>query len=154
MLFRSRSKLPLWDLSVEDWNEGDKVTITEDRGLGIVTKEVYYETTKDILHAGTVSLKPWKDIPRIGPEVSGVGYYTARVTLPSDWSEANGAVLEIGSVNGNTAAIYVNGHKAGAFNMQSLQADISEWLIPGENTILVEVSSTLNKPLKIGRAHV
>lgn len=139
--------IPLWDLSVEDWNEGDKVTITEDRGLGIVTKEVYYETTKDLLHADTVSLKPWKDIPRIGPEVSGVGYYTARVTLPSDWSEANGAVLEIGSVNGNTAAIYVNGHKAGAVNMQSLQADISEWLIPGENTILVEVSSTLNNRL-------
>ena len=31
--------------------------------------------------------------------------------------------------------------------MQSLQADISEWLIPGENTILVEVSSTLNNRL-------
>lgn len=139
--------IPVWDLSVEDWNEGDKVTIVEDRGLGLVTKEVYYETKKDRLNAGSVSLRPWKDIPGIGPDVSGVGYYTSKVTLPSDWSPANGAVLEIGSIGGNTAAVYVNGHKAGAVNMQSLQSDISEWLIPGENTILIEVSSTLNNRL-------
>ena len=37
-------ELPIWTLEVEDWNEGEKKEIIEDRGLGIVTKEVYYET--------------------------------------------------------------------------------------------------------------
>ncbi len=35
-----------WTLEVESWDEGDKKEITENRGLGIVTKEVYYETKK------------------------------------------------------------------------------------------------------------
>lgn len=136
-----------WQLTVEDWNEGEKVEITEDRGLGIVTKEVYYETKKELIDAGTVTLKPWKDIPGIGPDVSGIGYYTATVTLPEDWSDENGAVLKIASINKNTAAVYVNGKKGPAVNMQSLETDISSLLVPGENTILVEVSSTLNNRL-------
>lgn len=136
-----------WDLTVEDWNEGDKVTITEDRGLGIITNEVYYETKKTERKAGTVKLRPWKDIPEIGPEVSGVGYYTTKAVLPPEWNEANGAVLKIGSTGRNTAAVYVNGSKARAVDFDALTVDISELLVPGENTITVEVSSTLNNRL-------
>ena len=62
-----------WTLTVEDWNEGEKKQMIEDRGKGIVTREVYYETKKTKLEAGKVELKPWKDIPQIGPQVSGVG---------------------------------------------------------------------------------
>lgn len=136
-----------WNLVVEDWNEGDKKMITEDRGLGIVTNEVYYETKKTRLDAGVVTLKPWRDIPQIGPEVSGVGFYTATVNLPEDWNESNGAVLKIESLNGNTAALYVNGTKAPAVDLDLRIVDISELLVPGENTILVEVASTLNNRL-------
>ena len=136
-----------WDLIVEDWNEGDKITVTEDRGLGIVTNEVYYETKKTKLNAGKVALKSWKNIPQIGPEVSGVGYYTAKVTLPGDWNASNGAVMKIESLNGNTAVLYVNGNKAQAVDLNVRMVDISELLIPGENTILVEVASTLNNRL-------
>lgn len=136
-----------WELEVEDWNEGEKVEIIEDRGLGIVTKEVYYETTKEKLSAGTVELKPWKDIKEIGPEVSGVGYYKTRFTLPKDWDENSGAVLQIGSTNKNTAAVYVNGKKAPSFDVSSPVCDITALVHSGENEIVVEVSSTLTNRL-------
>ncbi len=140
--------LDLWDLEVEDWNEGEKVTIQEDRGFGYVTNEVYYETKKTRIKVGKTELKPWKDIPTVGGEVSGVGYYTTTFRLPDAWSENNGAYLKIGSTNGNSAAIYVNGKKASGVDFDRLEVDISNLLVPGENTIMVEVSSTLNNRLK------
>lgn len=136
-----------WQLVVEDWNEGDKVTIEEDRGQGVITHEIYYETKKTRIDAGSVTLKPWKDMEAVGPDVSGVGYYTTSVTLPEDWNETDGAILKIGSTNTNTAAVYVNGQKARAVDFDALSVDISELLQTGENTILVEVSSTLNNRL-------
>lgn len=142
-------RIPLteWDLEVEDWNEGSKVEITEDRGKGIVTKEVYYETSKERISAGTVTLKPWKDIPEIGPEVSGVGYYKTYFYLPENWDASMGAVFTMESTNKNTAAVYVNGKKAPAFDISRLQTDITALVKSGENEILVEVSSTLNNRL-------
>lgn len=84
----------------------------------------------------------------MGEEVSGVGFYTATFRLPDDWSENNGAYLKIGSTNGNSAAVYVNGKKAPGVDFDRLEVDISRLLVPGENTITVEVSSTLNNRLK------
>lgn len=142
-------EIPLrrWNLIVEDWNQGDRKEIMEDRGLGIVTKEVYYETKKTKIDAGIVETVPWKDIPAIGPEVSGVGYYTTMVELPADWSEADGAELVIGSTNGCTAAVYVNGEKAGVYNINRRTVEIGDFLRGGNNEIKVEVSSTLNNRL-------
>lgn len=142
--------LPKWHLEVEDWNEGEKKEIVEDRGLGIVTKEVYFETKKTLLDAGEVELVPWKDIAAVGPEVSGVGYYTTRVEIPREWvasGEKRRAVLEIGSTNGATAAVYVNGQKAGAYNINKRKVEVADLLVEGENEIKVEVSSSLNNRL-------
>lgn len=139
--------LPLWDLVIEDWNEGDKKVIKEDRGQGILTNEVYYETKKTMITAGETELKPWKDIAAAGPDVSGIGYYTAKVILPDSWSTYNGAVLNIGSLHKNTAAVCVNGIKAKVLDFDSLKVDISELLKKGENEIKIEVSSTLNNRL-------
>ncbi len=137
-----------WELEVEDWNEGEKVTINEDRGHGYVTNEVYYETKKTKIQVGKTKLKPWKDIPAVGPKVSGVGCYTATFKLPETWASNNGAYLRIGSTNGNSAAVYVNGRKTPAVDFSNLTVDISDLLVPGENTVKVEVSSTLNNRLK------
>jgi hypothetical protein len=137
-----------WNLEVEDWDEGEKVTINEDRGLGYVTKEVFYETKKTRIQAGRTELKPWKDIPAVGRDVSGVGYYTTTFQLPENWTESNGAYLKIGSTNGNSAAVYVNGRKAPGVDFDGLKVDIGNLLVKGENTIKVEVSSTLNNRLK------
>ena len=139
--------LPQWHLVVEDWNEGEKKVITEDRGLGIVTNEVYYETKKTPMDAGMVSLVPWKDIPAIGPDVSGVGTYTATFTLPEGYGTDNGMILSMENTNGNTAAVYVNGEKCGAVDFDALKVDISDYVKEGENEIRIEVSSTLNNRL-------
>ena len=139
--------LKKWSLIVEDWNEGEKKEIIEDRGLGIVTKEVYYETKKTKINAGVVKTVPWKDIPAVGPEVSGVGYYSTTAELPADWSKEDGAVLSIASTNGCTAAVYVNGKKAGVYNNNRRTMEIGDLLHGGYNEIRVEVSSTLNNRL-------
>jgi hypothetical protein len=145
--------LKTWDLEVEDWDEGEKKIIVEDRGLGIVTKEVYYETKKTRIPVGRTELKPWREIPALGPAVSGVGYYKTSFTLPESWSADNGAVLYIGSTNGNSASVYVNGKKAPAFDFNRRKLDITALLIPRENSITVEVSSTLNNRLLARNYH-
>lgn len=139
--------LPKWHLVVEDWNEGEKHTITEERTPGVVTTEVWYDTKKILLDAGEVPTIPWKDIPAVGPAVSGVGTYTVTVEMPADWCEDMGAELVLGSTNGSTAAVYVNGQKAPVYNINSRTVEIGHLLQPGLNEIKVEVSSTLNNRL-------
>jgi hypothetical protein len=140
--------IPLWHLKVEDWDAGEKVEITEDRGQGYVSKEVYYETKKTLLDAGQVALKPWKDIPGIGEDVSGVGFYTAEFALPDAWGPKNIAKLEIGSTNGQTCAVYVNGVKTPGVDFDRPEIDITALVKPGNNTISVDVSSTLTNRLR------
>lgn len=140
-------ELTKWKLEVEDWNEGEKKEIIEDRGLGIVTKEVYYETKKSLIDAGEIDLKPWKDIECIGKNVSGIGYYTATVILPDSWNKENGAILKIENVNKHTLAVYVNGQKAKSVDFDALEVDISSLLNSGANEIKVEVTTSLNNRL-------
>lgn len=139
--------LPIWNLEIEDWNEGEKHTIVEDRGLGIVTREVYYETKKDKIVVGDSRLIPWKDIPEVGPEISGVGYYTTQVNISEEWDHTLGAVLDIGCTNGNTAAVYVNGIKGSPVDFNRRKIEIGYLLHPGINSICIEVSSTLSNRL-------
>ncbi len=141
-------ELDEWDLVVEDWNEGEKVTITEDRGLGYITKEVYYKTKKTKIIVGKTKLLPWKDIPQVGPHVSGVGYYTVEFDFPENINDDHIVMFNIGSTNDNTAAVYVNDKKAPPVDFTNPVVDITRLLKEGKNTIKVEVSSTLNNRLK------
>lgn len=139
-------EIPLdrWDLTVEDWNEGEKKVNIEDRGHGLITREVYFETKKTLLEAGNVAPVPWKDIPAIGPDVSGVGFYKTCVEVSDGFERA---VLELGGTNGSTAAVYINGQAAEAYNINKRTLDVTKLLKQGTNEILVEVSSTLNNRL-------
>ncbi|MCL2165141.1 MAG: hypothetical protein FWH55_12310 [Oscillospiraceae bacterium] len=147
--------LPLWNLTVEDWNAGEKKTRTEDRPAGFqgpgtlayTTTEVYFETTKTPIAVGETALVPWKDIPSVGPNVSGVGYYSTSFELPKNWADNNGAYLKIGSAHGNTVAVYVNGKKAPAVDLQNLTVEVTDLLQPGTNTLEAEVSSSLRNRL-------
>ena len=65
--------LDKWNLSVEDWQPGEKQYRTEDRGLGYTTTEVSYTTEKVSIDVGETELIPWKDIPQVGDKVSGIG---------------------------------------------------------------------------------
>jgi hypothetical protein len=147
--------LERWDIVVEDWNAGDKVVNLETK-FGHTTTEVYYTTAKTPLTFSNSPLLPWKDLPATanqlaslaGPDpsmsdVSGVGTYTTDFTLPADWSSANGAHLQIGSTNGGSAQVFVNGQKAPGLDLRTLQTDVSALLRPGQNTITVTVASTL-----------
>lgn len=137
-----------WDLEVEDWNEGERREITEDRGKGLVTKEVYYETNKNRIRTHIKELKPWKDIPEIGSDVSGVGYYSTEFNATAGQLQSRKLILKMDSIGGNTAAVYVNGQKADPVNPNHLSVDITAWVRPGANSLLVEVTSTLNNRLK------
>lgn len=144
-------ELTTWDLTVEDWKPGQKVTITEDRGLGYETTEVYWTTLKNPIDVGETELLPWKEIEAVGEEVSGIGNYTTTFTLPEDWSEQNGAILSVDTLYGGTAAVYVNGKKAPGFDFVGRTLDISDLLKAGENVIEIEVSTTLkNRMLALG----
>ena len=135
-----------WELSVEDWNEGEKTVLTEDRGLGYITREVHYETRKDRIDAGKVSLVPWKDIEAVGPAVSGIGYYKTTFELPQELEEGTQAVLKLGSVNHNTARVIVNGSSF-PVDFNAPDVNITSAVKSGRNEIVVEVSSTLNNRL-------
>ena len=92
-------------MTVEDWTRGELVDITENRGLGYTTVESYWTTKKTPIKVGRTALIPWKDIPSVGPAVSGVGTYTTTFELPADWSDNNGAYLDIESLCRNTAYV-------------------------------------------------
>ena len=112
-----------------------------------MTNEVYYETKKTNISVGKTELRPWKDIPEVGPDVSGVGYYTTTVNLPDGPAADERIVLSVGSTNTQTTAVYVNGEKADNMDMNALTADVTELLKQGDNEICVEVSSSLNNRL-------
>ena len=140
-------KIPAWELKVESWDAGKRVDIIEDRGLGYVTTETYYETDKTVIDAGTVKAESWKDIPAVGAEVSGVGFYTAKVTVPDNWADGTIAVLDIPTTSGEPAAVFVNGVKAPAVDMANPSVNITGLLKPGENEIKIEVTTTLTNRL-------
>lgn len=144
-----------FDITIEDWNEGDKVVNTEEK-FGHETTEVYYETKKTQLTFENSTLVPWKDLPAtqeqldsLGYEgaqmkdVSGIGTYETTFTLPEDWNESNGAYLQLENANSGSIAVYVNGEKADGVNTRTLKVDISKLLKAGENTLKIEVASTL-----------
>jgi len=147
-----------WDLSLEDWNRGEKQIITETQ-FGHTTEEYYYETKKTVLAFRDIDLVPWKDLPATADQlaeldnpagssmsdVSGIGRYSTTF----EWNgAASGAFLSIESVNGNSAAVYVNGRKASPLNLRTLTVDISDLLVKGTNTLEIEVASTLVNRLR------
>ena len=150
--------LPIWDITIEDWNEGDKVVNTEEK-FGHTTTEVYYTTKKTELSFPQSELVAWKDLPATEEQlatlttasgdapsmaqVSGIGTYTTTFTLPEGWTDANGAYLQIGSTNGSIVQVFVNGEKAPGVDTRTLRTDISDLLVEGENTIEVKLATTL-----------
>jgi len=151
--------MPKWNLKVESWDAGKRVDVTEDRGLGYVTKEIYFETDVTEIDAGEVELKPWKDIPAVGPEVSGVGIYTAKVVLDKVEGKVEFATAH---VTGMTYSVFVNGVKAPAVSIENPTVDITALVKEGENEIRVEIGTTLtnrltqrgyfdNIPVKMGK---
>ena len=129
----------------------DEVVQSLLHGLRIETIRIYdnnyavtYSTNHELLDAGVLDeLVPWKDIEALGEYVSGVGTYTTTFTLPEDWDSTGKKVMfEADSFNLGTAMIMVNDQKA-VVNMDACEADLTDLVKAGENTISVRVTSSL-----------
>lgn len=141
----SEIELSDWSLTVDSYTPGDKVERTEtNEDTGVTTTEVTYETKHEEIDAGTLTeLVSWKDIEAVGESVSGVGTYTATFTLPDDFDpETQKAEFKADSFNYGTAMITVNGQKV-SVNMDTAEADLTDAVQAGENTISVRVTSSL-----------
>ena len=147
--------IPRWDITVQDWNEGERMVNYEEK-FGHRTTEVYYTTKKTSLEFSSSPLMPWKDLPASAEQlaclaggspsmshVSGVGIYKSSFVLPDGWKDSDGAYLEMGSAGGGSVRLEVNGRPVLGVDIRTLRADISEFVKPGENTVCIEVASTL-----------
>ena len=167
-----------WNLTVESWNKGENKIISEETIDGITTINTKYETTKTNIDVQLDKLTTWNNIPEVGKEVSGVGYYEA--TFNWDAAKADGAYINFGDEFVSAMKVWINGQKvggdvstnptklpraiangvtegkelySGGINWMKPVADISEYLVDGENTITIEYSSTLGN-LQLARGAI
>lgn len=125
-----------WELEVEDWRPGASATETE---------KLTHQTTLK-------ALRPWNEIPGLA-DVSGLGRYRTMFELDEDWDESAGALLDLGEVF-DTVAVSVNGVKLDPIDPLNPVVDLGDALRPGENTIEIEVSTTLNNRLRVSHPEV
>ncbi|QHO90364.1 hypothetical protein CWT12_02030 [Actinomyces sp. 432] len=139
-------ELPDWEITVDSWDAGPDELIEEDRGLGYVTREVLPTTVTTRLRAGASALEPWKDLDRVGPEVSGVGEYRTTFTLAA--VPAGRLVLDLGDVCGGLGSVSINGGAPIGFDTSAPRVDVTGLLHPGGNDVVVRVSSSLSNRLR------
>lgn len=136
-----------WTIAVESWDAGELKLITEDRGLGYQTREVRPTTAVTRIEAATGPLRPWKDIPEVGSEVSGVGEYTTTLHLDHEPQQGYRYVLDLGSTAGGLGSLRVNDCDVKGFDTSYPVVDVTEDLLAGDNTVTIRVASSLNNRL-------
>ena len=141
------AELPAWAIAVESWDAGELELITEDRGLGYQTREVRPTTAVTRLRAASGSLRPWKDIAEVGPDVSGVGEYTTSLRLDDDPQQGYRYILDLGSTAGGLGSVRINDAEAKGFDTSAPVVDVTEDLRPGDNPVTIRVASSLNNRL-------
>ena len=134
-----------WSATVEDWDAGEIEVIKENRVEGYETIEHRPRTKITKIDVGETKLVPWKDMPKVGPHVSGVGEYSATFELPDVTSGK--LVLHLGSTCGGLGSVQVNGQTPQGFDTSALEVDVTGLLRPGSNKLVVRVSSALNNRL-------
>ena len=142
-----------WSLSVDSFEPGEKLVRTENNPeTGVETTEVAYTTNHVMMDAGELkALFPWKYLPAVGKEVSGIGSYSISFTLSADdLADASRVLFRAESFEGGTASAVCNG-QAVPVNMDSRTADLTGVVQPGENTLTVRVTSSLrNRMIAVG----
>lgn len=141
------AELSEWAITVESWDAGDRELITEDRGLGYVTRETRPTTRITRLDGGNGKLRPWQSISTIGPDVSGIGEYTASLPLEHGPQEGERYVLELGSTGGGLGAASVNDGDPIGFDTSRPIVDVTSEMHAGINTVTIRVASSLNNRL-------
>lgn len=120
-----------WRLELSDWQPGATVT-----------------QTRTVTHRADLdALGPWSAIEEFA-DVSGIGRYVTEVDLGRDWTDDDGAVLELGEVN-DTFRVLVNGIPLPACDPLVSTVDLGGRLRRGRNRIEIEVASTLLNRLRV-----
>lgn len=132
-----------WAVTIEDWQPADPGGV-ESAAIG---------TTKVIHHQTLTSLTSWQNIQGL-EDVSGIGTYTATITLPDNWRTADGSYLSLGSTGAGSAHVSVNGEDLGPVNQISPVIDLGSALKPGTNLVTVTVATTLMNRLRVTRPTV
>lgn len=138
---KSDAKLPSleigpWNLTIESWEPDSDPSNTH--------------SVKKHLDLGPQEpLLPWSEISG-AQNVSGVGYYSANFDIPKLCQlprEQTATIIDFGVVH-NSLRAWVNGKQLPAVDIMDAQLDISDYVVQGDNSIRVEVSSTLFNAVK------
>lgn len=98
------------------------------------------------------TLLPWSGIPELA-DSAGIGRYRTTIDLPSGWTSAHGAHLELGQVS-DTARVTVNGTAAPVVDRLHPVVDVGTLLRRGRNVIEVEVAVPLVNRLRVAQPAV
>jgi hypothetical protein len=132
---KSLQKLSSWTLVIESW------TAPED---------IYADQTQSAKTNSTwelSELQPWNVISNSLFNVSGRGFYNTTFSWPLGPDHAQAAVLDLGAIT-NTARVWVNGRRLPPLDPTRAVADVSEYVVTGENEVLVVVATTLGNAVR------
>ncbi|WP_168798220.1 glycosyl hydrolase, partial [Nocardioides sp.] len=124
-----------WTLELEDWKPADPA---DPKDLA---------TSKVTHRADLTAPQAWSKVSGF-EDVSGIGRYRTVVDLGEDWTDDDGAYLELGEVN-DTFRVRVNGELLPPCDPLDPTVDLGRRLVPGRNEIEVEVASTLLNRLRV-----
>ena len=144
------AELGPWATAVESWDAGELQVISEDRGLGYVTREVRPLTDVTRLDAGVGPLQPWRQLAEVGPDVSGVGEYTTSLVVDAaDLAESDSGrwLLDLGSTAGGLGSVQIDDGPLRGFDTSHPVVDVTDEVRPGTHTVKIRVASSLNNRL-------
>lgn len=127
--------LKSWTLDLEHWEAPANFS---DASVAAVKTNTTHEL---------VELVSWKDIPE-ATNTSGVGYYHTNFTWPPDSAtgfannESLGAYIRFPPVL-NAITVYINGARLPPLDYASPFADVTPYLVSGDNQVVAVVPSTM-----------
>jgi hypothetical protein len=124
-----------WTLTLDEWLPGDRGDASS------VTRHKTHTLTD-------VALKSWSEITAIQDAV-GIGTYTTTFQAPAG-VQAGGALLDLGAVSGSFR-VWVNGRSVPPAEQLGTVVDLGSLVRPGQNTVRVQVASTLLNRLRVHR---
>lgn len=116
-----------WTLNAESWTPG--ANLYDSSTVGTKTNYTIQLPT----------LVPWSEIPELY-NISGLGYYSTTFDWTSSCGE--GAIINFGRIP-NTIRVRINGKAIPALDLTAATADISTYLVEGENTVEAVIATTL-----------
>ena len=134
-----------WSLTLKLYqaNEDFQNGIKGDKNANVYDIVKVQTGAYDPVDSETGELLPWIEISDDLTGASGVGTYTATITVPEDFdAETDGYVLNFDEVT-EVYTVSLNGVQLPGANQNIPSVDVSEYLKPGINTLEVQVASGL-----------